>query len=179
MIAIEFLYCFFVRKGLCMSKKSTQKLYILTDQFYEDYPIKLFPEMMTPHGNRVYNCILIKCNDFLMCIPFRSYMNHNNGYSFKTTARSRMKKSGLDYSKMVIISLADDTKYLSNKNAFVDNDEYRETMINSKKIESGAFKYLNDYIKHHNLTKCLNPKEYRRRYGYSTLPYFNEILDIK
>lgn len=58
MIAIEFLYCFFVRKGLCMSKKSTQKLYILTDQFYEDYPIKLFPEMMTPNPDFFFDMML-------------------------------------------------------------------------------------------------------------------------
>lgn len=46
---------------------------------------------------------------------------------FKNSIRSRKSKSGLDYSKMVIIENSD---YLSTQNAVIDTDEYKETRQN-------------------------------------------------
>ena len=43
---------------------------------------------------------------------------------FKGTQRSKRTKSGLDYSKLVLIK---DNEYLDNKKAIVDKDEFNET----------------------------------------------------
>jgi hypothetical protein len=102
-------------------------------------------------------------------------MKHRNGYHFRTTARSRRAKSGLDYSKMVIIQ---DSRYLSTSNALVDNDEYIEAMRESERIISEAVAYLDNYINHNKNIITLNPEEYRKKYSYSTLSYFHNILQI-
>ena len=46
--------------------------------------------------------------------------------------RSKIHKSGLDYTKIVIL---DSTEYLDTKDAIIDQDEYNETMINLEKIK--------------------------------------------
>ena len=152
-----------------------QQLYTLTTDFYNNYPISSFPELLSPHGDRTYNCFIIEYKDYFICIPFRTNMRHRNGYHFTTTARSLRAKSGLDYSKMVIIQ---DSKYLSTSNALVDNDEYIEAIQESERIISEAVTYLDNYINHNKNIITLNPEEYRKKYSYSTLSYFHNILQI-
>lgn len=158
-----------------MTLQYEQELYTLTNDFYNNYPYSSFPELLSPSGNRTYNCFIVNYKDYFICIPFRSNMRHQNGYPFRTTERSRRDKSGLDYSKMVIIQ---DSRYLSTSNALVDNDEYNEAQLNAERIISEATRYLNDYINHNKNTITLNPEEYRKKYSYSTLSYFHNILQI-
>ena len=148
------------------------QVYKLASSFYVEYPHFKYPEILSK-SPRAYNCILIDLHmDYFICLPFRSDMRHANGYHFKTTIRSQTHKSGIDYSKMVIIS---DTKYLDG-GVVVDRDEYLEMVHNINKIVSDALRYLETYIAHKNGTKILHPNKYFRKYGKSTLPYFDSII---
>lgn len=148
------------------------QVYKLSAKFYQDYPHKQFPEILEK-PTRGYNCILIDCHtDYFVCVPFRSEINHSNGFHFHNTNRSKHHRSGLDYSKMVIIK---DTDYLDN-NAVIDKDEYLAMVNNIDKIVQEALAYLTTYINHKNKTTTLHPKRYQRDYSKSSLPYFDSIL---
>ncbi len=148
------------------------QVYKLSSKFYQDYPHDQFPEILEK-PTRGYNCILIDCHsDYFVCVPFRSEIRHSNGFHFHATNRSRSHRSGLDYSKMVIIT---DTDYLDN-NAIIDRDEYRAMIDNIDRIVKEALAYLTTYINHKNGTEILHPKRYQRDYSKSALPYFDSIL---
>lgn len=142
----------------------------------EAYPLSSYPELMYKQG-RPYNCLLIDLHyDYLICIPYRTHIRHNNAYHFKNSARSKNNESGLDYSKMLIIK---DESYLSSKNVVIDQDEYKETMQNIKRIAEEASAYLNNYINHINKSKPLNVNQFNRHYKFTTLQYFHDILKLR
>lgn len=148
---------------------------LLSNDFIADYPTKSFPELMHKQG-RPYNCLLIEMHDgYFICIPFRSNINHNNAYFFKRTKRSRVSKSGLDYSKIVIIK---ESKYLDSKKAIVDSDEYTETVHNITKIAREVVEFVDKYIAHISGKKILDKREFERKYKYSTLKYFHRELGL-
>ena len=90
--------------------------------------------------------------------------------------RSRRTKSGLDYSKTVIIT---DTEYIdSSTSAIVDQDEYREMMVNMPRIVSEVNYYLDTYINHIEGRKVIHPRDFKRLYRYSTLKYFHKELGL-
>lgn len=152
------------------------ELNCVTELFIKEYPVSLYPELMYKRG-RPYNCLLIDLHyDYLICIPYRSNINHNNAYHFKNSIRSRENKSGLDYSKMLIIN---DGKYICSKNVVIDQDEYKETIMYIKLIVRDSVKYLNDYINHMTGKRILNINEFNRKYRYTTLKYFHKILNIE
>ncbi|TWT11276.1 type III toxin-antitoxin system TenpIN family toxin [Streptococcus sp. sy004] len=159
-----------------MTLQYEQELYTLTSDFYKDYPHNRFPEILKPSGNRTYNCIVVEYKDYFICVPFRSQMKHRNGYHFRNTSRSRRSLSGLDYSKMVIIQ--NSARYLSTSHVLIDKDEYIEAMSQSKRIISEMTRYLDDYINHNQHHITLNKQKYQKRYAYSTLKYFHDILQI-
>lgn len=150
------------------------QIYGLSPQFYIDYPQSKFPEIPRKLG-RPYSCLIIDYfEDIFICIPFRSHVNHKYAYHFKTSNRSKYCSSGLDYSKIVLVK---ETRYLdSNTQAIVDQDEYRETIMNLPRIARESLKYISTYRDDLNGIKKLHPREWHRRYGRSTLPYFNELL---
>lgn len=148
---------------------------ILTKNFYEKYPPDLYPELMSK-PDRPYACLLIEIfNDFVACVPFRSAISHHSAYLFKGSKRSRRTKSGLDYTKIILI---DELDYISSASAVVDDDEYAETIKNLNKITSGVYKYINDYYMHMTKEKILNEATFNRKYKYSTLKYFHDVLRI-
>ncbi len=145
----------------------------LTTAFFEDYPSDIYPELMNKLG-RPYNCLLLETHyDYYICIPFRSNIHHKQAFLFKDSRRSRQTRSGLDYSKMVIIKNAD--KYLTNQNVAVDNDEYNEAQRNIERIVFEALDYLDSYIEYVKNGEAGNANT-RIRFKYSTLRYFNDIL---
>ena len=78
-------------------------VYLLSEDFRNAYPQAIYPELMSK-GGRPYNCLLIDTHDdYLICIPYRSNINHKNAYLFKNSLRSRQARSGLDFSKIVLI----------------------------------------------------------------------------
>ncbi len=75
----------------------------LTDNFYHDYPNPPYKEILKKN-DRPYNCLLLQSHyGYFICIPYRSNIQHKFAFKFKNSERSKKTKSGLDYSKMVII----------------------------------------------------------------------------
>lgn len=152
------------------------ELSLLSSKFIRDYPSVTYPELLHKQG-RPYTCLLIDSHDdYFICVPFRSSIGHKNAFLFTGTARSKKSKSGLDYSKIAIIK---DIDYFdSTATAIVDQDEYNEMMKNLPTIVHGANDYVDTYIKHINGTKTIHPRAFLRKYQYSTLPYFHDIMGI-
>lgn len=148
----------------------------LNAQFYLDYPKQKYSEIIRKQ-TRPYNCLLIQSNyGYFICIPFRSNINHKYAYKFKNSMRSKLSNSGLDYSKIVIIT---NSKYLCSSNAVVDQDEYNETRDNIEYIKNDAQRYINDYVDHIlGKSNKYDEKEFQRIYQYSTLQYFHKELNI-
>lgn len=147
----------------------------LTDKFYTNYPNPPYIEILKKE-KRSYNCVLIQSQyGYFLCIPYRSEINHEFSYRFKATTRSKKHKSGLDYTKMVIIS---DLNFLGNKTSTIDQDEYNETRDNICFIQKSALKFVNDYIAHIRRISILHKREFSRRYRFSPLKYFHKELGI-
>ena len=151
-------------------------LSLLSSKFTQDYPLSAYPELMYKIG-RPYTCLLIESHaDYFICVPFRSYISHKNAFLFKNTLRSQQTKSGLDYSKIVLVK---DIAYLDTDTpAIVDQDEYTEMLKNFPYIVASVNGYLNTYINHIKGITLLHPKAFLRKYQFSTLPYFHDILGI-
>ena len=98
----------------------------LTDTFYRTYPDPPFKEILQKN-HRAYDCLLLQSHyDYFICVPYRSRISHNYAYLFTKSARSRKSRSGLDYSKTVIIK---NPQYLGKEPAVIDRDEYIETIF--------------------------------------------------
>lgn len=152
------------------------QVYRLSAKFRNSYPNGVFPELMCKQGCP-YTCLLIESHDgYFICVPFRSNITHKNAFLFKRSARSRRTKSGLDYSKTVIIT---NTEYIdSSTPAVVDQDEYREILVNLPRIVSEVNCYLTVYMNHIQGKKIIHPRDFMRLYGYSTLKYFHNELGL-
>ena len=158
--------------GVCRFMEYTGEIYSLSSQFYIDYPHNQFPEILTK-PNRPYSCLLVEYfDDLFICVPYRTQIHHPYAYHFKTSARSKHNSSGLDYTKSVLIK---NDQYLDTT-ALVDQDEYRETIVNLSRIAQEVVSYVSDYKDDLNHIKRLHPREWQRRYGKSTLPYFDTFL---
>ena len=148
----------------------------LTDKFYNTYSNPPFKEILEKR-KRAYNCLLFQSHyEYFICIPFRSEIKHSYAFHFKKSKRSKLHKSGLDYSKIIIINNKD---YLDSSTAIVDKDEYNETLQFLRKIKKEALDYVDNYVAYMNHKETIHPEEFKRRYGFSTLQYFHEILGIE
>ncbi|MBO5303917.1 MAG: hypothetical protein J6A92_07695 [Lachnospiraceae bacterium] len=148
----------------------------LKDEFYSAYNEIKYKEILKKQG-RAYNCLLFQTHyDYFICIPYRTEISHKSAYHFRKSVRSRKHKSGLDYSKIIIVS---DGNYMGNKDAVIDKDEFKETVEFFEKIKMEALKYVEDYVHHITGNKKLHPKEFERKYRYSTLRYFHKELGIR
>lgn len=148
----------------------------LTNQFYTDYPNPPYREIVRK-DNRPYNCLLIQSHyGYFMCIPYRSHINHEYSYKFKDSQHSKRTDSGLDYTKTVIVT---DSNYLGLIDAVVDKDEFKETRENIDYIKKDVQRYIDDYVDYINGTsEKYDPKSFRRAYGFSTLKYFHNQLNL-
>ena len=147
----------------------------LTDDFYKAYPNPPYREILQKR-QRAYNCVLFQTHyDYYICVPYRSEISHKYAYLFKKSARSMKHRSGLDYTKIVIINKGE---YIGSIDALVDQDEFNETMINLRRIKREALKYVEDYVAHMKGLKVLSSQEFNRRYNFSTLKYFHMELGI-
>lgn len=147
----------------------------LTDVFYKDYPNPPYKEILKKR-QRAYNCLLFQSHyDYFICIPYRSEISHKYSFHFSKTKRSQQHKSGLDYSKIVIISK---NEYIDSVNAIIDKDEFNETIINLDRIKREALQFVEEYVTHMNGVCKLHEREFTRRYAYSPLKYFHRELGI-
>ena len=148
----------------------------LSQKFYTDYPEATYPELMRKDG-RPYTCLIIDSRDgYFICIPFRSNIQHKEAFLFTGTNRSKKSPSGLDYKKTVLITNGD---YIDSAKAVVDADEYNMVMQNTEKIASEINDYIADYTDHITGVKTLHEREFNRRFRYSTLSYFHDILGLE
>lgn len=86
----------------------------LTTRFYEEHPDPPYHEILKKN-QRAYNCLLFQSHyDYYICVPYRSEISHPYSFKFKKTQRSKSHRSGLDYTKIVIITKSEyiDTKML-------------------------------------------------------------------
>lgn len=147
----------------------------LTDDFYNIYHNTQYIEILKKR-ERAYNCILFQSHyGYFICIPYRTEISHKYAYHFKYSLRSKMHKSGLDYTKIVIIT---DIRFIDTQDALIDKDEYNETMINLGKIKTEALAFVEEYVLHIKGEQLLHPKEFKRRYSFSSLKYFHEEMGI-
>ncbi len=147
----------------------------LTDNFYNTYPNPPYVEILKKK-QRAYNCILFQTHyGYFICVPYRTEVSHKYAYHFKNSARSIMHKSGLDYTKIVIIT---DTRFIDTQDALIDKDEYNETMVNLEKIKEEALVFVEEYVSHMKGEQLLHPKEFKRRYSFSPLKYFHVEMGV-
>ena len=147
----------------------------LTDVFYNAYPNPPFKEILKKK-QRAYNCLLFQTHyDYFICIPYRTEISHPYAFHFTTTVRSKEHKSGLDYSKIVIIEKTD---YIDSTDAIIDKDEFNETMVNLERIKREALNFVEEYVTHVKGIKELHKREFERRYRFSPLKYFHKELGI-
>lgn len=148
----------------------------LSNKFYINYKRDKYPEIMRKSA-RAYSCLLIETSyDYYICIPYRSNIKHDNAFHFKNTNRSALHKSGVDYSKTIIVAK---DSYIGQV-AVVDQDEYVQTITNIGQITEEINKYIADYIDY----ICYNEKHiskrmFKKKYANSTLKYFHKELKIE
>lgn len=147
----------------------------LTDAFYKAYPNPPYREILKKK-QRAYNCLLFQTHyNYFICIPYRTEISHRYAFHFTNTLRAKKHKSGLDYSKIVII---EKSEYIDSTDAIIDKDEFNETMVNLGRIKKESLNFVEDYIAHMKGEKLLHKKEFDRRYGFSSLKYFHKELGI-
>ena len=147
----------------------------LTDDFYKAYPNPPYIEILKK-TQRAYNCILFQTHyDYFVCVPYRTEISHTYAYHFKNSVRSVSHKSGLDYTKIVIINKGE---YIDTQDALIDKDEYNETMVNLDRIKREALEFVEDYVAHIKGENVLHAREFQRKYGFSSLKYFHNELGI-
>ena len=147
----------------------------LTDAFYKAYPNPPYREILKKK-QRAYNCLLFQTHyNYFICIPYRTEISHRYAFHFTNTLRAKKHKSGLDYSKIVII---EKSEYIDSTDAIIDKDEFNETMVNLGRIKKEALNFVEDYIAHMKGEKPLHKKEFDRMYGFSPLKYFHKELGI-
>ena len=155
--------------------ESSYQILKLTASFYNAYPNASCKEILKKR-QRAYNCLLFQTHyNYFICIPYRTEISHPYAFHFKTTERARTHKSGLDYSKIVII---DKTQYIDSVDAIIDKDEFNETMVNLEKIKQEALDFVEDYVAHIRGVRKLHKREFDRRYSFSPLKYFHKELGI-
>ncbi len=160
---------------MVLKMKYSVEVLRLSSKFYSDYSEERYSELLKK-AERPYACLMIEVREYYICIPYRTHIDHSNSFRFKRSIRSKYNKSGLDFSKLAIIT---DRAYINESPALIDKDEYNETMINIEKIVSSVLKYIDTYINHLAGIEILHEKEFARKYKYSTLPYFHKELRIE
>ena len=150
------------------------EIYSLSAQFYQDYSPAQYPEILRKK-DRPYTCLLVEYMDEIyLCIPFRSQIRHPYAFHFKHSARAKQMQSGLDYTKTVLIVR---DEYIDSLHpAVVDRDEFLETIQNLPRIVKEIYRFIGEYQDDLNGVRPLHPREWQRRYGRSSIPYFNSLL---
>ena len=140
----------------------------LSNEFYKDYPHEEFPEMESKIG-RPYVVLLVEINNIKFAIPLRSNIRHAYCYKFKASDRKTESVTGIDFSKAVVISK---NIYLGEETN-INDKEYIELQEKAFFIVNKFEKYVNDYITY----KKNGGNEFTaKRYTFSTLKYFDDIL---
>ena len=152
-----------------MSKK--YKISRLSADFFKDYCSSDFPEIENKNS-RPYLVLMIKIDDNIFAIPFRTNIRHKYSYQFKNSSRPSDSITGLDYTKAIII---DDDKYIG-EDTNIDNKEYIELNKKFYFILNQFKNYVNGYYDY--VDGKLSDFS-AKKYKYTTLKYFHKQLHIK
>lgn len=138
-----------------------KELVFLSKKFYEDHPLAEYAEFERK-ANRPYIVLLVKIEDRVWGIPFRSHIAHE--YAFWT---DREKRCGIDYSKAVVI---DKEEYVIGRQRLVlrprEFDAIRGQEFN---IYRGFVSYINTYKK----ARRSGHRRYASMLKFSTLQYYD------
>ena len=146
------------------------KISYLTEEFYKFYNYDLYPEILKNEA-RPYIVWLVKIENNIFGIPFRTNISHKSCYKFKKSNRDTQKATGLDFSKAVVLN---NEAYIG-VNANIDNYEYSELDSKKEHIFKRFETYIKNYIKY---AKSNNKKLIELKYKYSTLTYFHRELGL-
>lgn len=146
----------------------------LTASFYNAYNASSYPEILTK-TNRPYDVIVFETHyDYYVCVPFRTYLNHNQGFHFYPNPLPNGENPGLDYSETIIVK---EDKYIG-LSTLIDSKQMALFNKNIAIIQQEVYEYLQGYINHINGTQVMHPSQFKRKYQYSTLKYFHLELGI-
>ena len=140
----------------------------LSKGFYKDYPHEKYPEMEAKVG-RPYVVLLVEISNVKFAIPLRTNIRHSYCYKFRTSDRDTDSATGIDFSKAVVISK---DSYLGEETD-INDKEYLELQEKVFFIINKFKKYVNGYI---SFKKNGGNDYVAKRYMYSTLKYFDDIL---
>lgn len=146
------------------------ELRYLSSSFIMKYPEKDYPEFENK-PTRPYVVFLVRVDNHIFAIPFRTNMNHKYGYKFITSSRDTRSTTGLDFTKTVLV----DDESLLGDNAVIDDKEYLELSKKHFFIKKQFVKYYENYKKF--LNNELNQYQ-SKAYKYSTLKYFHKELNL-
>lgn len=150
------------------------EIWKLSSSFYNDYPESQYPEILRKSG-RPYNVIVFETKeDYYVCVPFRTYLNHQQGFHFPQHNHLNGGNPGIDYSKMLIVK---NDNYIGQA-TLIEPSQMAFFNANIATIQQEIFGYLEGYINHINGTTILHPRQFIRKYQYTTLKYFHSELGI-
>lgn len=153
-----------------MNTKKEYKLNYLTAEFYQRYNSTDYPEIENKDC-RPYMVMLVKIENNIFAIPFRTNVKHNNCYKFKNSTRPTDTVTGLDYTKAVIVN---DSTYIGAEARINDreytelNDRYGFILNQFRSYVKGYIDFINGEKSYYNI----------KRYRYTTLQYFHKELGI-
>lgn len=140
----------------------------LSQHFYEDFPRGRYPEVEAK-PSRPCAVLLIRISGILFGIPLRTNIRHRYCYRFRTSDRKTDSSTGLDFTKAVVLL---EQRYLGQETT-INKKEFIELQDKAYFIVKQFKKYVDDYIEY----KKNDGNDYvSRRYRYSTLHYFDDVL---
>ena len=153
----------FRRKGMA----SKRRFIFLSDEFYNDYPSKQYPEMEQKH-NRLYIQMYIEIDGVQYAAPLRSGIHHP--HVFWT---DKANHCGVDFSKAVVIK---DEKYIdANIEPYIRQNEFDALRGKDYKIKVKMAKYIENYKK---AKLDLENQRNQQLVKYSTLQYFEKEIGL-
>ena len=140
----------------------------LTQEFWNDFPIAQYPELMDDKV-RPYCVAILIVEGIQFAVPFRTKIPHGECYIFRGSPRS--DQSGLDFTKAVVITKP---TYIGQE-VFIEQVEYQQFVTNEKVIANRFKNFINNYRKW-----STDPAYYRKEVlmSFCTLQYFHKELGI-
>ena len=130
--------------------ESDNQILRLSEKFYRDYPNPPYKEILKKKA-RGYNCLLFQSHyEYFICIPYRTEIQHSYAYRFKNSYRAQRHRSGLDYSKMVIIK--DALKFLEEYINHMQGQNLLHTKEFTRRYQYSSLQYFHSIL---GITKSL------------------------
>lgn len=109
----------------------------------------------------------------IMDILYAFHIERRFPINMHITFANRLVRKNIDQD-LIILKLL----FYIDRIAIIDQDEFAETRKNIYYIAEKAEQYIEEYKKHISGENTLDKREFRRKYGWSTLKYFHKELEI-